>query len=49
VLCPSHWVLIQDLGFLGGLRADPNSMIPFVLLAAGSLSGPDPGGLAPGR
>jgi hypothetical protein len=28
-------VLIQDLGFLGGLGTDPNSMIPFVLLAAG--------------
>jgi cytochrome oxidase Cu insertion factor (SCO1/SenC/PrrC family) len=27
-------VLIQDLGFLGGLGTDPNSMIPFILLAA---------------
>jgi cytochrome oxidase Cu insertion factor (SCO1/SenC/PrrC family) len=29
------WVLVQDLGFLGGLGTDPNSMIPFVLLAIG--------------
>jgi cytochrome oxidase Cu insertion factor (SCO1/SenC/PrrC family) len=26
------WVLIQDLGFLGGLGTDPNSMIPLILL-----------------
>ena len=34
VLCVADWVLIEDLGFLGGLGTDPNSMIPFVLLAA---------------
>ena len=33
-LCLADWVLIEDLGFLGGLGTDPNSMIPFVLLAA---------------
>jgi cytochrome oxidase Cu insertion factor (SCO1/SenC/PrrC family) len=33
VLCLDAWVLIQDLGFFGGLGTDPNSMIPFVLLA----------------
>jgi cytochrome oxidase Cu insertion factor (SCO1/SenC/PrrC family) len=33
VLCLADWVLIEDLGFLGGLGTDPNSMIPFVLLA----------------
>lgn len=27
------WVLVQDLGFLGGLGTDPNSMIPMILLA----------------
>jgi cytochrome oxidase Cu insertion factor (SCO1/SenC/PrrC family) len=33
------WVLVQDLGFLGGLGTDPNSMIPFLLLiAAGYLA-----------
>jgi hypothetical protein len=35
VLCLADWILIQDLGFLGGLGTDPNSMIPFILLAAG--------------
>ncbi|HXW44761.1 MAG TPA: SCO family protein [Streptosporangiaceae bacterium] len=29
------WVLAQDLGFLGGLGTDPNSMIPLSLLAGG--------------
>jgi hypothetical protein len=33
-LCLADWVLIQDLGFLGGLGTDPNSMIPLILLAA---------------
>jgi cytochrome oxidase Cu insertion factor (SCO1/SenC/PrrC family) len=28
------WVLVQDLGFLGGLGTDPNSMIPLGLVAA---------------
>jgi cytochrome oxidase Cu insertion factor (SCO1/SenC/PrrC family) len=35
VLCLVDWILIQDLGFLGGVGTDPNSMIPFILLAAG--------------
>jgi cytochrome oxidase Cu insertion factor (SCO1/SenC/PrrC family) len=34
VLCLADWVLIEDLGFLGGLGTDPNSMVPFVLMAA---------------
>ena len=39
VLCLADWVLVQDLGFLGGLGTDPNSMIPtIVLLAAGYLA-----------
>jgi cytochrome oxidase Cu insertion factor (SCO1/SenC/PrrC family) len=33
VLCLADWVLVEDLGFLGGLGTDPNSMIPYVLLA----------------
>jgi cytochrome oxidase Cu insertion factor (SCO1/SenC/PrrC family) len=33
-LCLASWVLVQDLGFLGGLGTDPNSMIPIALLAA---------------
>ncbi|MGH3200639.1 MAG: SCO family protein [Streptosporangiaceae bacterium] len=30
--CLADWVLVQDLGFLGGLGTDPNSMIPWILL-----------------
>lgn len=29
------WLLVQDLGFFGGLGTDPNSMVPLLLLAAG--------------
>jgi cytochrome oxidase Cu insertion factor (SCO1/SenC/PrrC family) len=35
VLCLAAWVLVEDLGFLGGLGTDLGSMIPMVLLAAG--------------
>ncbi|HUZ54928.1 MAG TPA: SCO family protein [Streptosporangiaceae bacterium] len=35
VLCLADWVLVEDLGFLGGLGTDPNSMIPLLLLIAG--------------
>jgi cytochrome oxidase Cu insertion factor (SCO1/SenC/PrrC family) len=39
VLCLADWVLVQDLGFLGGLGTDPNSMIPTgILLAGGYLA-----------
>jgi cytochrome oxidase Cu insertion factor (SCO1/SenC/PrrC family) len=39
VFCLAVWVLVQDLGFLGGLGTDPNSMIPFILLfSAGYLA-----------
>ena len=39
VFCVADWVLVQDLGFLGGLGTDPNSMIPWVLLfSAGYLA-----------
>ncbi|MGH9028482.1 MAG: SCO family protein, partial [Acidimicrobiales bacterium] len=30
--CLADWVLIEDLGFFGGLGTDPNSMIPIGLL-----------------
>ena len=37
--CVADWVLVQDLGFLGGLGTDPNSMIPWILLfSAGYLA-----------
>jgi cytochrome oxidase Cu insertion factor (SCO1/SenC/PrrC family) len=33
VVCLAAWVLIQDIGFFGGLGTDPNSMLPMILLA----------------
>src|SRR5215469_8442949 len=45
-LCVTDWVFVQDLGFLGGLGTDPNSMVPqALLLTAGLLAltaGPAP-------
>jgi cytochrome oxidase Cu insertion factor (SCO1/SenC/PrrC family) len=39
VFCLATWLLVQDLGFLGGLGTDPNSMIPLILLfSAGYLA-----------
>jgi cytochrome oxidase Cu insertion factor (SCO1/SenC/PrrC family) len=39
VLSLATWVLVQDLGFLGGVGTDPNSMIPSALLVtAGYLA-----------
>lgn len=35
VFCGAVWVLVQDLGFPGGLGTDPNSMVPWVLLVWG--------------
>jgi len=32
VLCLADWVLVEDLGFLGGTGTDPNSMIPIALI-----------------
>jgi cytochrome oxidase Cu insertion factor (SCO1/SenC/PrrC family) len=32
VFCLGDWVLVEDLGFLGGLGTDPNNMIPLILL-----------------
>ena len=32
VLCLADWVLVEDLGFMGGVGTDPNSMLPFVVL-----------------
>jgi cytochrome oxidase Cu insertion factor (SCO1/SenC/PrrC family) len=32
VLCLADWVLIEDLGFLGGEGTDPNSMLPMALM-----------------
>jgi cytochrome oxidase Cu insertion factor (SCO1/SenC/PrrC family) len=39
IFCLADWLLIEDLGFFGGLGTDPNSMIPVALLAvAGYLT-----------
>jgi cytochrome oxidase Cu insertion factor (SCO1/SenC/PrrC family) len=35
VLCLADWVLIEDLGFFGGVGTDPNSMIPMSLVVIG--------------
>ena len=32
VLCLADWVLVEDLGFLGGVGTDPNSMLPLALV-----------------
>jgi cytochrome oxidase Cu insertion factor (SCO1/SenC/PrrC family) len=32
ILCLVDWVLVQDLGFFGGVGTNPNSMIPMALL-----------------
>ena len=39
VLCIADWVLVEDLGFFGGVGTDPNSMIPMSLVfVAGYLA-----------
>jgi cytochrome oxidase Cu insertion factor (SCO1/SenC/PrrC family) len=39
VLCLADWALVQDLGFLGGVGTDPNSMVPMALVfVAGYLA-----------
>lgn len=39
VLCLADWILVEDLGFMGGTGTDPNSMIPMTLLfGAGYLA-----------
>jgi cytochrome oxidase Cu insertion factor (SCO1/SenC/PrrC family) len=35
VLCVADWVLVEDLGFFGGVGTDPNSMLPMALLYVG--------------
>ncbi len=35
LFCVADWVLVQDLGFLGGVGTDPNSMVPTILFLAG--------------
>jgi cytochrome oxidase Cu insertion factor (SCO1/SenC/PrrC family) len=42
VFCLADWVLIEDLGFFGGLGTDPNSMIPLILLFTAGYLGMAP-------
>jgi cytochrome oxidase Cu insertion factor (SCO1/SenC/PrrC family) len=52
VFCLADWVLVEDLGFLGGQGTDPNSMIPLILLFTAGYLGlswqpaADPGAVA---
>ncbi len=38
VVCLADWVLVEDLGFLGGVGTDPNSMVPLLLVVTGSAA-----------
>ena len=46
VLCLADWLLVEDLGFFGGVGTDPNSMVPMIVLlvagAAGLFRAPAP-------
>lgn len=44
LFCLAVWVLVQDLGVLGGLGTDPNSMLPTIALLAGGYLALSPGG-----
>lgn len=39
VFCLADWLLVEDLGFFGGLGTDPNSMIPLALLLSAGYVG----------
>ena len=36
--CLADWVLVEDLGFLGGVGTDPNSMLPLLLLVSSAAA-----------
>lgn len=38
-LCLADWVLVQDLGFLGGVGTDPNSMLPLLAVLGAGYAG----------
>ena len=49
-LCAADWVFVQDLGFLGGVGTDPNSMVPMALVfVSGYLAVVEDAGAASGR
>lgn len=39
VACLADWLLVQDLGFFGGVGTDPNSMVPLALLLVAGWAG----------
>lgn len=39
LLCLADWVLVEDLGFVGGVGTDPNSMIPLALVVVAGYLG----------
>ena len=43
VLCLADWVSTEDLGFLGSIGTDPNSMVPMSPVVRGRLSRYHPG------
>ena len=45
--CLADWVLIEDLGFFGGLGTDPNSMIPLLLVVVAGYLALTPAAAAP--
>ena len=47
VLCLADWVLVQDLGFLGGVGTDPNSMVPMAARVRRRATWPGPGARSP--
>ena len=49
VFCLADWVLVEDLGFLGGQGTDPNSMIPLILLFTVGYLGLQPAAAGGGR
>src|ERR1700722_10386824 len=44
VFCLADWVLVEDIGFFGGLGTDPNTMIPLILLFTAGYLGLTPVG-----
>ena len=38
VFCLADWVLVEDLGFLGGVGTDPNSMVPLLVVVTGGAA-----------
>jgi cytochrome oxidase Cu insertion factor (SCO1/SenC/PrrC family) len=42
LFCLADWLLVEDLGFFGGLGTDPNSMVPLILLFTAGYLGMAP-------